>query len=457
MQNYLTPLDYALLPIYLGLIYAVAYFIRNKLYPTRHPLRKYFIPGLTVKILGAIAISLVYAYYYKTGDTFNYFHDALIINSSLADSFPTWWTMMVHGSSTENPFIYPYVSQLYFYHDPASHTVSRTAALFSLFTFNTYLPAAVLFAAVSFTGVWALYKTFCRIKPSLDKYLAVCFLFVPSVCLWGSGIFKDTLCLFGLGWMTYASVHAFIFKEKVIRNVIVFLLSLLLVFTVKAYIVVAFIPGLLFWILFAQTKKIIIPALRFFTNLLIIVVGLGGLLLLAAGFEKELGKYSVDKIVTTAEGTRGWIYYSSGDEGSRYDLGEIEPGLLGMLKKAPAAINVSLFRPYLWESRKIIIFFSALESFGFLLLTLYVLWKIGIRRFFALLFTDPHIRFCILFSLIFFFGVGISSFNFGTLSRYKIPGVPFYAAGLVMILFSKTKPQVLHQELQRRLYKKVAA
>jgi hypothetical protein len=48
---------------------------------------------------------------------------------------------------------------------------------------------------------------------------------------------------------------------------------------------------------------------------------------------------------------------------------------------------------------------------------------------------DPTIQFCFVFSLIFAFAVGISSYNFGALSRYKIPCLPFYAIALILIYY----------------------
>ena len=56
----LSILDFVLLPFFLGIVYAVAYKIRNKKYPYKHPWRKYFIPALTVKILGALFIGLIW-------------------------------------------------------------------------------------------------------------------------------------------------------------------------------------------------------------------------------------------------------------------------------------------------------------------------------------------------------------------------------------------------------------
>lgn len=106
-----------------------------------------------------------------------------------------------------------------------------------------------------------------------------------------------------------------------------------------------------------------------------------------------------------------------------------------MLSKFPQAVVVTLFRPFPWEARKVIVALSALEALLFLYLTLRVLIKKG-TKFFSLL-KDPNLVFFLIFSLIFAFAVGISAYNFGTLSRYKIPCMPFYAAMLMIMLYKK--------------------
>jgi len=71
---------------------------------------------------------------------------------------------------------------------------------------------------------------------------------------------------------------------------------------------------------------------------------------------------------------------------------------------------------------------SALESLVFLLLTLHVVFRSGLGIFYYL--QKPEVILCLGFSVVFAFAVGVSTFNFGTLSRYKIPLLPFYAMGL---------------------------
>jgi hypothetical protein len=93
---HLSILDFVVLPFVIAIVYAIAFNIRNKKYPHKHPWRKYFIPALTVKVFGAIFIGLIYAYYYKGGDTFNYFNQSQVINSSFDESFIKWINLLFH-------------------------------------------------------------------------------------------------------------------------------------------------------------------------------------------------------------------------------------------------------------------------------------------------------------------------------------------------------------------------
>src|SRR5215212_2454907 len=114
-MQFITILDYAILPFVLALVYGIAYTNRNRRYPHGHPWRKYYMPALSVKIFGAIFISLIYAYYYKGGDTFNYFANAQLINSSFNESFTKWVNLLFHIPDATDGQYYNYISQMSLY------------------------------------------------------------------------------------------------------------------------------------------------------------------------------------------------------------------------------------------------------------------------------------------------------------------------------------------------------
>ncbi|MGK2860886.1 MAG: hypothetical protein ACSLE0_03075 [Chitinophagaceae bacterium] len=442
-MQYITILDYVLLPFVLAIVYGLAFQKRNKKYPHGHPWRPYYIPGLTVKIIGALFIGMLYQYYYGGGDTFNYFRYGKVINSAANESVIKWINLLLHIPGYYEAGYYEYTSQIPWYNATANYTVCSITAFISFFTLGTYLPAAVLFAFISFSGIWALFRTFATIYPQLLRPIAIAVLFIPSTFIWGSGIFKDTICMFGLGWLTYASIRFLVQKDFSLRNIFIAVASFILIATVKIYILLGFIPALIMWILFIYTHRISSLGPRLVLKILVIGITTAGFLFVMQTFGEEyLGRYSLDNVEETAEANRRWITYSgSRKEGSSYDLGNFDPSIQGMLTKFPLAVNVTLFRPYIWESGKVIIFLSALEAFLFLLITLKVFFKVGLKRSWKTIGANPTIQFCLIFSIIFAFAVGVSSYNFGALSRYKIPCLPFYALAIVLIFYSNSKPK----------------
>lgn len=439
-MEYISLLDYLLLPFVLVIIYAIAIYNRNKHYSLKHPWRKYYIPALSVKLFGAVFNGMLHYYYYGGGDTFNFFYHSGIINSALDESIVKWLNLLFHLPDAYDIDYYKYISQMYWYADLSSYTVGAIGAVFSIFTFGTYLPTAVIFAFISFSGMWALFRTFVNLYPSLTKQIAIATLFIPTTVLWGSSIYKDTICMFSLGWLTYGVFRFLVQKDFSVRNILLSIVSFVLIGLVKVYILIAFIPALGMWILFNYTQNIQQSSVRGTVKVVAVAFVLGVSILLMSTFSQSLGEYSLDKLAYKAEETREWIHYSSeAQEGSSYTLGKIDPSIQGMLVKFPQAVNVTLFRPFLWEVKKPIMLLSALESLIFLFLTIYVFFKVGLKKCWQAISKDPTIQFCLLFSTIFAFAVGVTTYNFGSLSRYKIPCLPFYTLALILIYYKHNR------------------
>jgi hypothetical protein len=208
-----------------------------------------------------------------------------------------------------------------------------------------------------------------------------------------------------------------------------------------------FLPAAMLWIFAGNFYKIRSAILRFTLIPVVIVLTIisGYYSVVIVGEDDR--RYSLERIAITARVTAYDIGFQTGkDAGSGYSLGELDGTLSGMVKLAPQAINVSLFRPYLWEVRNPLMLLSALESLALFLLTIYSFYQARANLFKTL--TDPTILFCLVFSLTFAFAVGVSTFNFGTLARYKIPLLPFYFLALILMLnYSKRERNEEETEL----------
>lgn len=425
--------DLLVTPIIILLIIMVAYVIRPKF--TDEITKKYFLPALLLKIFGAIAVGIIYQFYYGGGDTFTYHtHGSRHIWEAFTDSPDLGFKIFFRGDRYQEG-IYKYASRIWMYKDPNSFFIIRIAFLFDILTFSTYSATAVLFAFLSFIGGWLLFLTFYKRYPTEHKWLALACLFIPSIVFWGSGILKDSVTLACLGIATYFIDKLFFRKSFSIISLFWLLLSGYVIFSVKKYILLSFLPATLVWVFASYTNQIKSMAIR----LMLIPIVAFICLALAYVTIQKVGegdsRYAIDRIGETARITAYDIRYGWGartGEGSGYTLGELDGSISSMIKLTPAAVNVSLFRPYLWEVRNPLMLISALESCALLLITLWVVFKAKGKIFFYL--QKPDILFCLIFSLVFAFAVGVSTYNFGTLSRYKIPLLPYYTIALGLLI-----------------------
>ena len=425
--------DLVVTPVFLSLVYLAAYLVRP--WVTNEDTKRYFIPALTVKIIGAIAVGLIYQFYYGGGDTFAFHtHGSRIIWEAFMDS-PMKGLKLLLANGEHRGDIFNYSAQIWYFRDQQSYMVIRLAALFDLITFGTYSATAVLFAVFSFSGLWALFLTFYDRHGSLHLLLALSILFVPSVFFWGSGILKDTVTLGCLGWMTFTFYKVAIKQDPNPIWMTIFLLCAVLTFTIKKYILLSILPAFILWSFTKYVGSIRSVALKItVAPLLLTIAGAFGYYAILKVGEDD-ARYNIYSIAETARMTAYDIRYGWGarfGEGSGYSLGELDGTLGGMIKLAPAAINVSLFRPYVWEVRNPLMLFSALEALVSLLLTAWVFLRVGPKYFLKSLFKSD-VLFCIVFSTIFAFAVGVSTYNFGTLARYKIPLLPFYFVGIILL------------------------
>ena len=145
-----------------------------------------------------------------------------------------------------------------------------------------------------------------------------------------------------------------------------------------------------------------------------------------------LGDYSLENVLDKAVLTQMDLK-SEHYQGSAYDIGDFEPTIRGIFSKMPAAINAALFRPYIWESYNFTMILSGIENLLMLAFTIYLLIKLKVYNLFRLMFRHRILFFTVYFSLFFSFSVGLTTSNFGSLVRYKIPAIPFYVISLIII------------------------
>jgi len=237
-----------------------------------------------------------------------------------------------------------------------------------------------------------------------------------------------------VGWMTYSTYNLFFARRKLILNGFILLLSTYVCLRLKAYIVFSMLPALIFWVFLHYRTKLNSKFLRGAMGPVAILAGAAFGFLIIRQLGSQYKNYSLEGAVKTAETFQQFHgFLAEHEQASGYDLGATDGSYTSILLKLPVAANVTLFRPYLWEVRNPVMLLSALESTIMMLFAIRIFWKTGIRHTFRSLAKNPTAFFCIFFSIFFAFCVGFSAYNFGALVRYKIPCIPFFISGLLIL------------------------
>ncbi|MBI3511279.1 MAG: hypothetical protein HY064_11490 [Bacteroidetes bacterium] len=430
------PFEWVMVAIYFLLILLYSFY-RQVLNIKKFPEYRYYTRAVVVKIFSSVIFCCIYIYYYHGGDTVSYFETARsMVNLGMTNP-GNLFHVVTHAPSPESYSLfsgatgYPWP---YMYYDTQTFFVTKLLIPILYISFRSYLLSSVVLSWFSFFGAWKLFRLLITIYPGMEKRIAFSMLFVPSVLFWGSGILKDTITLSAVCWFIYSFYRSAIGKKKRIANTIIFILSAYVLLSVKPYVLIALLPGTFVWFFHARIINFRSKIFRYASIPMIYVISflIGYIVLTILG--SSLGKFSVEKMLKTASITQHDLkqdYY----QGSSFDIGDFDPTISGVMSKVPAAMNVGLFRPFLWEARNVVMIISGLENFVYLLFGLVLGWRMltRTRKFFGTIFNQPLLLFLLSYSLIFSSLVGLSTSNFGALVRFKIPFLSFFVLLLLIL------------------------
>lgn len=430
-------LDYIMFFVYVVIFYIIFSWRRKKI---KDPvLRKYHRQGFWIKVFSCFAYSM-FILLFSTGDSNGLYHrEGYNIYQLILKDASNIHLLFIPGKEFDQALLADIFNAGYF-SEESNYMVTRIVAIFSFVTFGRFLAISLIFSMISFTGVWRLYRFFYEQYPQLHRQFAIAILYLPSFVFWSSGILKDPLCTGALGWITY-SLYGMLYRKKnpIIYLPILFIFSYLLII-IKVYIIVSYIP---FFALFLLFKNVTLIKSKFVKALIVCGVLLGcvlGFLNITKAMQQALGGFASAGVTKTIKNYQVNYEAQAGSATSNFSLGvEFDGTAQSLVRMAPAAIIATLFRPYIWESKKASTLLSSLESLAMMIFTLFVLVKVGIKKFVFTILNKPIVLYCLMFSIIFALFVGATTLNFGSLVRYKIPALPFYVIGLFFILYFNNK------------------
>ncbi|MFT4524956.1 MAG: hypothetical protein ACI85F_001108 [Bacteroidia bacterium] len=437
VMDYIGPWDFILVPIFTILAILIARRIQFRR-ESDNPVYQYYTRGMMAKIFGGLALAIIYVFYYGGGDTLNYWEDAGTLRNLMFKDFFCYLDILFGDTSIMNFFCFDDETgspASIFLRDSKSYAVTRFTSIPYALSIDSFFGCTILVAIFSYMGVWRLYIMFTNEYPTLRKEMAIAVLFIPSVLFWGSGILKDTYTFSAACWFAYSFYNVSLRRHKVLINLAMVVVNSIVLISVKPYIFLGLMPGCLVLLVFKRMQSIESNFIKIlsFPMFFMIAAVIGGFVVSRSA--ESLGAYgSVDSLLDKAAATQQDLKREA-YEGNSFDIGDFDASLTGIISKAPAAIFAGLFRPTLLDVRNVVMLISAIENTVIMLLFLYLLLRIGPFGFMKVTLNQPLVMFCFSFAIFFAFSVGLTTSNFGSLVRYKIPAMPFFVAGLYIVRY----------------------
>jgi hypothetical protein len=286
---------------------------------------------------------------------------------------------------------------------------------------------AIISSFLALYGQWMVFLTLERRFPEIStSLLAVCVLFVPSTTYWASGPTKEAFAVFGLG-LLIAAVDLIDLRKSPLKASVFFVVGAVSAGLTKPYLLPPLaIAVFAYWYLSAARRRdgrfrIRGPRLIAAAALAIVSIVLLGEL---------FPRFAYDQLATGFAGLQEY----GGQGGSGYFVGDPAARTLAQqLVFAPIGLVFVFLRPTLFEVQNVPMAASAIETGICILLVLRVVFRAGFSRPLRWMLRDPNLAVACVFVLMFAVSIGLSTTNFGTLSRYRAPMMPFYATMLLAL------------------------
>lgn len=295
----------------------------------------------------------------------------------------------------------------------------------------------ILLGGLAFFARLAMYRVFrAELPPHAHRGVLLGFLFVPSVVFWSSGILKESIAVTGLGFAVYGG-YGLATRRRTLSGALVLAAGVVLAGVVKPYTLMPFAVAAGLWLYLDGAR----PASRRRYRGVRVSGLLAGVLLaigLIIGVGKVFPRFEPADLAEQAANMQGSVEVTSG--GSDYRIGSAkETTFAGQIMFVPVGLATALFRPLVFEVANPQMAVNALEMLVIAGLWVAALVRTGPFRAARLIWAEPVLAFCMAYTFGLGVGVGLGTTNLGTLSRYRMPLMPFYVV-LLVILASRQRP-----------------
>jgi hypothetical protein len=389
----------------------------------------------------ALVNILITKVYYGYGDMLSYYRFGLAAADRLRDDFwdiaPRLFSLILHRPEPI-PIPIPTLTT-------STGSMQGLAAFAMYFLFDSLHAACALIAVAAFVSKALLYRVVREEVPNIPRRpLLVACTMLPSALFWSCSLLKEPIAMIGLLVATYG-LHQFIKGRRRFLAATMVVVGCVDVILIKGYIFPAVGLAAAVWHFVRKVRDQ--RGDIAFTAGHVLIVGIAAVALMAAT-GALLPRFGADVLSDQLAELQSVGAKIQG--GSNYSLGLSAGSPASQAALAPLGLLTALFRPLLFEVNAPIILITSLEMSLFLVGAVLVLVRRGIISSFSEVVRRPFLSFCAMFVLVFGTCVGLATTNMGTLSRYRMPLIPFFAV-LLLALMARAPARVAEFSAAQRV------
>lgn len=301
-----------------------------------------------------------------------------------------------------------------YWNDLKGNAFIKVLSVFNIFSFGYYYVNVIFYCFVTMFGPMAIYKVMTDVFPGRKVPIALASFLIPSVLYWTSGIHKDGLIFVGISLVVYHVYFGLKQKKWSIKRIAGVLLGLLLLLTLRNFLIVVVVPAVFTWILAHVWPR---RALLVFTSVYLVFIILF---------------FTVRYINPALDFPRAVVNkqqeFISLQGNSSIPINQLQPTALSFLENIPQAFTLSTIRPYPGDVQHILTLAAAVEVIALLLLFCAFL---VFRKKDSRASSPVFLYFCLFFSFSVLLAIGYSVNNLGAIVRYRSVVIPLLVVPMV--------------------------
>jgi hypothetical protein len=299
-----------------------------------------------------------------------------------------------------------------YWNDLKGNFFIKILSVFNIFSFGHYYVNVIFYSFITLLGPVCVYRVMADAIPGKKTAIIVAAFLVPSFIYWTSGLHKEGLIFTGISMITYVIYFGTLQKKMGWKRVLLLLTGLILLLTLRNFLIILIIPAILIWLAANRWPKY---GLAVFVAFYV----LGSILFFTARYISP--KLDFPQAVVSKQKEFMQIKGATS-----VPIKELEPTAGSFLLNTPQAITLSTIRPYPSDVHHILSLAAAIEINSLLLLFLLFIFfrQKGTR-------SKNLIYFCLFFSFSLLLAIGFSVNNLGAIVRYRSVIIPLLVVPMV--------------------------